>query len=160
MRKRGQFTLRAGHERIIVLWCALSLCLFVACAHTNEIRYLSTAEIQESIIGKSLRELDTHNWKETYLPGGGDNLKGDIRGRSIFRLPYGGSWSIDGDSMCVEYPFIPEESGCYRFSTRSGNIVLWFDEAGALAFESEWVEGGENESVAVGLAPPVFRHGG
>ena len=158
MRKRTQYQSAVSCEQKIVIWCVFSLCLIFACAHTNEVSYLSTADIQESIIGKSLRDADSRNWKEEYLPGGGANLEGDIRGRSIFRLPYGGRWSIDGDSMCVEYPFMPDQSGCYRFSWRNENEVLWFDEAGVLAFESELVERGKAESDAVELASPVFRH--
>jgi hypothetical protein len=158
MYRRSQYQLTTNCEQIIAVSCFFSLCLVLGCAHTNNITYLSATEIQESIIGKGLREAGSRNWEEDYLPGGGDNLKGNIWGRSKFRLPYGGTWSIDQDSMCVEFPFIPEDSGCYRFSRGNGNRILWFDEAGALAFESELVEGDETESDAVGLAPPAFRH--
>lgn len=166
MCKRSRYQLTIDCDHIIALWCVLFLCLVFGCAHTGEVTYLSAAEIQDSIIGNSMKEAESGSWKEDYLAVGGDRLKGIIKGRSKASVPYRGMWSIDGYSMCINYPGAPDQGGCYRFSRGNGNNVLWFDEAGALAFESELIERDDpaivvNESVL----PPyrqetvTFQHG-
>jgi pimeloyl-ACP methyl ester carboxylesterase len=146
-----------SHQQEIVIWCAFSFHLVIGCAHTNQPMYLSSTKIQELIIGNSLKEAGSGAWQEDYLRSNGDILEGNIRGRSKVRLPYAGTWSIVGDLMCVKYPTIPDQGGCYRFSRRNGNKILWFDEAGALIDESELIEREEAEDVAAELAPPAFR---
>ncbi len=129
----------AAEIRLIALFgCLLFICLAAACAGTREVKYLTASEIQESIIGTRLKEVDSDLWKEHFIPGEGEGLTGDIRG-SDTGGPYRGRWSISGDSMCIEYPLAPEENGCYRFSKRKGNKILWFDKDGAIDFESELV---------------------
>jgi pimeloyl-ACP methyl ester carboxylesterase len=166
IREWSKFRSAVGYERAIFLWCVLSLCLFCGCIHPDEARYLSAAEIQDSIIGNSLKEAESDSWKEDYLAIDGNRLKGIIKGRSKISVPYRGTWSIDGYSMCINYPGAPDQGGCYRFSRGSGNNVLWFDEAGALAFESELIER-DDPAVVVNesLLPPyrqetvTFQHG-
>jgi pimeloyl-ACP methyl ester carboxylesterase len=156
MREPSRHQSVASYGHINFLWCLLSVCLACACAETPKIKYLSAAEIQESIIGNSLKGSDSGLWEDHYVPGEGENLAGDIRGRSSTG-PYVGRWSIDGDSMCMEYPAAPEESGCYRFSTRNENEILGLDEDGAVAIESELVLNNAVDSATTRLLSLVFR---
>jgi pimeloyl-ACP methyl ester carboxylesterase len=155
--KRSHYQFRINCTTIMVLWCLLSLCLVCGCIHTDEIRYLSAAEIQEVIIGSSLTDADSGDWKEDYLTVDGDKLTGNITGRSKSSMPYRGMWSIVGDSMCVEYPTRPGQGGCFHFSKETGNKILWFDEAGALVFQSDLIERNKANGVATELTIPAFR---
>lgn len=157
IRERTQYQSAVRDEQKTVIWWVLSLGLFFACTHTNDVSYLSAAEIQESIIGNSLRETDSGDWKEDYLTVNGDKLAGVIRGHSKSALPYRGRWSIVGDSMCVEYETVPDQVDCFRFSEETANKILWFDEAGALALKSDLIEGGEAERVTPELTNPAVK---
>jgi pimeloyl-ACP methyl ester carboxylesterase len=158
VRDRSRFRCGVNHEQVIVRWWVVLLFLAFGCAHTGEVEYLSAAEIRETIIGNSLEGSEPDSWKEDYLSVDDEKLEGIIQGHQRSGTPYRGVWSIDGDSMCVEYPSVPEQGGCYRFSRGNENKVFWFDEDGALASESEWVERGAAESGALELVPPAYHH--
>ncbi len=156
--EQNQHVARGDSGPFIVLWCLLSLCLVCGCVHTDEARYLSAAEIQDSIIGNTLTEAETGRWKEDYLPSGADRRKGIIRGHQRApEGPYGGTWSIRGDSLCFNYHFFPEQSGCYRFSRRDGSKILWFNEAGELADDTKLIERNDIGDVFLESTPPAFR---
>jgi pimeloyl-ACP methyl ester carboxylesterase len=157
MRTRSQFLCGIGGEQIIALCCLLPLCLSIGCAHTDEVRYMSADEIRESIIGNSLRGEESGGWKEDYLAADSDELEGDIRGHSKSALPYRGRWSIVGDSMCVEYETASGQVACFRFSKEKANKIHWVDETGALAFESDLIEGGEAERATPELTNSVVK---
>ncbi len=141
---------------------AVSVCVIPACVSARESTYLTGAEIQESIIGKSLKGSDP--WKEHYVRAGGNERAGDIRGRSS-EGPYKGRWSIKENLWCVTYPETPDNDGCYRLAKEAESRILWFDEAGALAFESELTGGDQGPSPAFGPVPALrqetvrFDHG-
>ena len=151
-----QYPLAASYERAVALGCVLSVFLVCGCIHTDEVRYLSAAEIQDSIIGNSIEDPEG-SWKEDYLPPDGDKLEGDIRARSKSSPPYRGRWSIVGNSMCVKYETAPDQAACYRFSKAITNKILWHDESGALAFESDLIARDAAEGVAAEFSNPVFR---
>jgi pimeloyl-ACP methyl ester carboxylesterase len=158
IRQQGQQQFSVCIVQNIALGCLLSACLLSACITPGKTRNLTAAEIQESIIGNSLKKADSGDWKEDYLPASEDRREGMIRGHQRApEGPYGGAWSIAGDSMCLEYPDFPEQSGCYRFSRGNGSRVLWFDEAGKLADETELIEKGDSEDVSFELLSSAFR---
>ena len=149
-------------------------CLISACTQADGRAYLAASEIRRHIVGNgsvvrrplttSAGDARADQWKERFLPSNTDATQGTIRGRGRFDLPWTGTWSIDGDSICLEYE--GGEDGCYRLAREEGDRVLWFDGAGALAFESYLVEADESEGVAAEpMAPPfpreavTFRHG-
>ena len=157
-RKRSQFPLATKREQIIALSCVLSLSMVCGCIHTDEVSYLSAGEIRESIIGNTLTEAETGRWKEDYLPSGEDRFEGIIRGHQRApEGPYGGTWSIRGDSMCLKYRGFPEQSDCYRFSRRDGSKILWFNEAGELVDDTKLIERNDIGDVFVESTPQAFR---
>ncbi len=165
----------AGHEaKRIGFAFTFTACVISACIHPSGRTYLAAAEIETLLIGKGSvvrRPLTTapgepsaDEWKERFSPGDTDAKQGRIRGRARFAPPWTGTWSMEGDSICLDYE--DEEGGCYRLSMEEGNRVLWFDRAGALAFESYLVEADESEDAAAeSIGPPfpdetvAFRHG-
>ncbi|MBW2693447.1 MAG: hypothetical protein JRE57_12580 [Deltaproteobacteria bacterium] len=132
--------------------------MIFGCAHTGEVEYLSADEIRVTIIDNGLEGAGPDSWREDYLSVDDTKLEGMIRGRQRSGTPYRGAWSIDGDLMCVEYPSVPQQGGCYHLSRGIEGEIFWFDEDGALAFESEWVERGAAESGALEWVSPVYRH--
>jgi pimeloyl-ACP methyl ester carboxylesterase len=156
VRARSRFRFGIDLEQI-TRFGAILLLIF-GCVHTGEVEYLSAAEIRETIIDNSLKGSEPDSWKEDYFSVDDDKLEGIIQGHQRSGTPYRGAWSIDGDSMCIEYPSVPEQGGCYRFSRGNENEVFWFDEDGALSFESEWVERGAAESGALEWVSPAYRH--
>ncbi len=157
---------------IVAVACTASL--ISACTLTNGRRYLAGPEIEGLLIGNGSvvrrplaaapGEPSADRWKETFLPGLGKEKEGRILGRGRFDSPWTGTWSMDGDSMCVDYE--AEGKSCYRLVREGGDRVLWFDGAGALAFES-WVESDgldaaavEPQSLPVPRETVSFRHGG
>ncbi len=140
-----------------VFGCALSVCLILACAGANERTYLTASEIQSLIIGRSHKEASDALWREDFLSGNSEAVEGSTRVRRKSAPPYTGTWSIDGNLLCVEYLSAPDEGGCYRLSIEKGKEVRWFDEAGALVFESVLVQTDEAGGVATTFAHPALR---
>jgi pimeloyl-ACP methyl ester carboxylesterase len=136
---------------------AVLLLLIFGCAHTGEVVYLSAVEIRGTIVGNRLKGAGSDSWREDYLSVDDAKFEGIIRGRQKAGTPYRGSWSIDGNLFCVEYPSVPELGACYHLARGSEGEILWFDEAGNLAFESEWIEGGAVESGAPEWVAPAYR---
>jgi len=143
--------------RTAAIGCSVALCVSIACAHTDEVEFLSGAEIREFIVGNSLKEAESGRWREDYLPVDGDRLEGIIVGHQIDGIPYRGVWTIEGDRMCIDYTMAPDQNGCYRFSRQAGDVVLWFGDDGAEAFESRWIKRAATGSGAVEFAPPSHR---
>ena len=158
MRVRRRALRETDSGWIIALCCALSACLSVGCSHTAEVDYLSADEIRQTIVGNSLREAHSGDWREDYLPFDEDRLAGIIRGHQ--KPPdgfYGGTWVIDTDSMCLDYPALPDQGGCYRFARGEGGEILWVDSDGAVAYESVSIERRKTDSGSAKWAPSEFR---
>ena len=65
-------------------------------------------------------------YEETYTADGA------IEGLWNGSIPYGGSWWIEGDAMCFDYPDAPEASGCW-FVTFEQGVATWRDGRGEIA---------------------------
>jgi hypothetical protein len=157
IREQNQHPFVTGFGPIAFFGCLLSICLTGACTVAPKVGYLTGAQIQESIIGESLAGAGPALWKEQYLPIDNERREGEIKGRSNSGPPYGGTWSIVGDRMCVVYPRNPDASGCSRLARGKGNKILWFDETGVLEDESELIETGQTGDLPSEMARQTFR---
>ncbi len=59
--------------------------------------------------------------------------------------------------MCVSYSSDLDQNDCYHFSRRSENKILWFDEAGEIAFDTKLIERDDIEATVVESISPAFR---
>jgi hypothetical protein len=62
-----------------------------------------------------------YSWVEYYDPSG------QIRGLRKGGDGYAGSWSIDGDTLCLSYTG-GQGDGCYALSAATGNKIFLFDK--------------------------------
>jgi len=146
------------YEQARPLSLLLAACVFVACAHRSDPRYLDAGEIQEFVIGNSLKDAKSGDWREDFLPVDSERREGVIHGHS--GPPeglYGGAWELRGNSVCMRYWGESSRTTCYRFAWAGDNKFFWIDEAGRRAFETELIERGGADDVAVEAASTAFR---
>ena len=105
----------------VVALVALSL---PAAAQTPQ---LSGEEIAARIGGRTFTGQTPQGdvYVETYTAAGA------IEGLWNGLVPYGGSWWVEGDTMCFDYPGAPEAGGC-SFVTLEDGVASYRDGQGQL----------------------------